>query len=65
MVKKNGLSIRITKEETSIDYKLVNHSLEKEKTITPSIIYTDNQGKVLETISLDKKPINKQKVYTK
>ncbi len=57
--------IRITKEEASITYKLNNHSLEKERTISPSIIYIDNQGKVLQTINLDKKPINKPKIYTR
>ena len=57
--------IRMTKEEASITYKLNGHSIEKEKTITPSIIYLNNQGQILDYIALEKKSVDKPKTYTK
>ena len=55
----------MTKEQTSITYEVNNNSLHKVKTITPSIIYLNSFGQVLDIISLDKRPINKTKTYTK
>lgn len=57
--------IRMTKEKHSITYSLDGNSLKKVKTTTPSILYLNSFGQVLDIITLDKRPIDKPKTYTR
>lgn len=57
--------IRMTKETTSIDFKIQENSLRKVKTLSPKIIYLNSLGQVLDIIELEKKEEEKPKVYTK
>ena len=56
----------MTKEKASISLETNGNSLEKVRTITPSIIYLSSFGEVLDIISLkQEKAEEKPKVYTR